>query len=83
MSPTHLQIIEAEAPKIIPGLAADLVLARFVGDMPVATLRHLVIHAPQLILDPGEKTAPPGAIWPRPEVAGRNAEDAADPWWSA
>jgi len=83
MSPSHLAIIKTDAPKILPALAADLVLAKFIGDMPLDTFRHLVIHAPQLILDPGDKDAPPGAIWPRPEVAGRKAEDAAEPWWSA
>ena len=83
MPASHFAVIESAAPKIIPALAADLVLAQFVGDMPITTLRHLMVHAPQLILDPGEKQAPPGAIWPRPEVTGRKAEDAADPWWSA
>ena len=73
---SHIQIIEDKAPGLLPGLAEDHVLARFLADMPAETVRLLAEHAPGMIAEPPTQKPPKGALWPRPGMGQRP-----DPWW--
>jgi len=76
MPASHIQIIEDKAPGLLPGLAEDPVLARFVAEMPAETVRLLAEHAPGMIAEPPTQQPPKGALWPRPGMGQRP-----DPWW--
>jgi len=73
---SHIQIVQDKAPGLLPGLVEDPVLARFIADMPVETLRLLAEHAPGMIATPPTQQPPKGALWPRPGMGKRP-----DPWW--
>jgi hypothetical protein len=79
ISVERFNLIRDQEPDILPALAVDEQLAQYVAQMPVATLRLLLDHAPGLIVQAPSEKAPADAIWPRPEMAGLPTPE---PWWT-
>ena len=79
ISVERFNLIRAQEPDLLPALAVDDQLAQYVAQMPIATLRLLLDHAPGLIVQAPSEKAPADAIWPRPEMVGLPAPE---PWWT-
>jgi hypothetical protein len=78
---SHMKLINESQPGLFPALCEDHVLAKFIADMPIATLKLLLFHAPHLIVQNPHLRPPKDAIWPRVESVGGRAKRP-DPWWT-
>jgi hypothetical protein len=81
LSQAQMTMINELAPGIFPALAHDHTLAEFLAQMPMDSLKKVLLHAPQLILQPIPSDAPKDATWPGPGMAGTRPPRA-EAWWT-